>query len=113
MTQMLRLPAVREAIGVGRTTLTEWWAEFDPKKNPKGGLFPRPVKITSTTNGWPADEVEAVVRAKVAGKSDEEIRELVRSLVAARSNGARPSAPRRKSATHKRKRSRSARRSGS
>ena len=34
--------------------------------------------------GWPADEVSDLIAARIAGQSDEEIRELVRRLEAAR-----------------------------
>jgi prophage regulatory protein len=34
--------------------------------------------------GWPANEVAALNAARIAGKSDDEIRQLVRKLEAAR-----------------------------
>lgn len=53
------------------------------------GLFTRPVKIGARAVGWPAAEVAALNAARIAGKSESEIRELVRSLeVARKSSGA-------------------------
>ena len=43
------------------------------------GLFPPPVKIGSTAV-WPHDEVSAINKARLAGKSDDEIRTLVADL---------------------------------
>lgn len=43
----------------------------------KTGLFTRPVPIGQRAVGWPADEVRAINAARIAGKSDEQIRKLV------------------------------------
>jgi prophage regulatory protein len=48
------------------------------------GLFTRPVQIGLRAVGWPSSEVAAINAARIAGKSDEEIRELVARLEAAR-----------------------------
>ncbi len=48
------------------------------------GLFTRPVTIGARAVGWPASEVAALNAARIAGKSDEEIRTLVVKLEAAR-----------------------------
>lgn len=50
----------------------------------KKGLLPPPISIGGTNSGWPDNEIDAVNAARIAGKSDDEIRELVKSLVAAR-----------------------------
>ncbi len=50
----------------------------------KRGLFPPPVKLTERTSVWPENEVAELNAARIAGKSNDEIRELVRELVAAR-----------------------------
>ena len=44
------------------------------------GLLPQPVKIGERSSGWPDDEVRAINAARIAGKSDEQVRELVRQL---------------------------------
>lgn len=48
------------------------------------GLFPHPIKIGLRASGHPEHEVEAINAARIAGKSDDEIRELVIKLEAAR-----------------------------
>ena len=48
------------------------------------GLFTRPVQIGLRAVGWPSSEVAAINAARISGKSDEEIRELVAKLEAAR-----------------------------
>ncbi len=47
-------------------------------------LMPPPVKLGARMSAWPEHEIEAVLRARIAGKSADEIRALVRELVAAR-----------------------------
>ena len=44
------------------------------------GLFTKPVPIGARSVGWPSHEVEAIVAARVAGKTDDQIRELVELL---------------------------------
>lgn len=48
------------------------------------GLFTCPVLIGLRAVGWPSREVEAINAARIAGKSDEEIRALVVKLEGAR-----------------------------
>ena len=50
----------------------------------KEGLFTSPVAIGLRAVGWPDDELEIINAARVAGKSEIEIRELVVKLEAAR-----------------------------
>jgi prophage regulatory protein len=47
-------------------------------------LFTDPVLIGDRAVAWPASEVEAVNAARIAGKTDDDIRELVRRLMVAR-----------------------------
>ena len=51
----------------------------------KDGLFTAGVAIGQRSKGWPDSEVEAINAARIAGKSDAEIRELVKRLHAKRS----------------------------
>lgn len=44
------------------------------------GLWTRPVSIGSSFSAWPAHETEALVAARIAGATDEKIRELVVQL---------------------------------
>ncbi len=71
MNTLLRLPAVMSATGLARPTV---YVRI------KNGLFVRPVKISERAVAWPAGEVAAINAARIAGKSDEEIRELVTQL---------------------------------
>ena len=48
------------------------------------GLWTQPVKIGERSSGWPDDEVQAINAARIAGASDEQIRELVKQLHAKR-----------------------------
>jgi len=50
----------------------------------KAGLFVRPIRIGLRATATPDYEVEALNVARIAGKSDDEIRELVAKLEAAR-----------------------------
>ena len=46
----------------------------------KAGTFTKPVQIGQRSVGWPSDEVQAINAARIAGKSDADIRELVNKL---------------------------------
>ena len=48
------------------------------------GLWTKPVNLGPRAVGWPAHEVTALNAARIAGKSDEEIRDLVTKLHADR-----------------------------
>ena len=72
---ILRRPRVEEAIGLSRSTIYLRVSQ---------GLFTQPVSLGPRAVGWPAGEVAAINAARIAGKPDEEIRELVAQLEAAR-----------------------------
>jgi len=72
---ILRLPAVKISTGLSRSTLYLRIAQ---------GVFPRPVSLGGRSVGWPAHEVAALNAARIAGKPDAEIRELVTKLETAR-----------------------------
>ena len=46
----------------------------------KVGLFTKPVPIGQRSVGWPDFEVQAINAARIAGKSETEIRDLVNRL---------------------------------
>ena len=50
----------------------------------KAGLFTSGVAIGQRSKGWPSDEVKAINSARIAGKSEAEIKELVNRLHAKR-----------------------------
>ena len=52
----------------------------------QAGLFTKPVAIGPRAVAWPDYEVKAITRARIAGQSDEEIRELVNRLHAKRAD---------------------------
>ena len=60
-----------EVMGISRTTLYE---------RIKQGLMPPPVKIGLRSVAWPEHEVTAVICARIAEKSEDEIRRLVIQL---------------------------------
>lgn len=50
----------------------------------KAGIWTKPVRIGQRSVGWPSDEVIAISRARVAGASESQLRELVTRLHAKR-----------------------------
>jgi prophage regulatory protein len=48
------------------------------------GLWPRPISLGARAVGWPASEVDALNAARIAGKTDTDIRALVAKMQAAR-----------------------------
>lgn len=50
------------------------------------GLATPAVKLSKYTAGWPYTELAALNAARIAGKSEDEIRALVKRLVAARAH---------------------------
>jgi prophage regulatory protein len=72
---ILRLPAVLALRARGKSS---HYSDI------KAGLFTEPVEIGPRARGWPEDEVAAINAARIAGRSEQEIRELVAQLQAAR-----------------------------
>lgn len=72
---ILRLPAVLRERGRSRSA-----HYLDIQQ----GLFTHPVQIGLRAVGWPTTEVATINAARIAGKSEVEIRELVAKLEAAR-----------------------------
>ena len=70
--KILRLPAVKAETG-HRSHASIYSAI-------KAGLYTKPVHIGPRSVGWPADEVHAINTARIAGKTDTEIRALVENL---------------------------------
>lgn len=77
---ILRLPAVKSESGLSRSTIYLRIAQ---------GLWPKPISLGARAVGWPSNEVAVMNAARIAGKSDEEIRELVLKLIAARQSFAK------------------------
>ncbi len=72
---LLRLPTVKARSGLSRSTVYLRISQ---------GLWTRPVNLGGRAVAWPADEVEALNAARIAGQSDEQVRALVRRLEASR-----------------------------
>ena len=72
---LLRLPAVKAECGYSRSTLYLRMSQ---------GLWTRPVSLGARSVAWPAGEVAALNAARIAGKSEADIRALVARLQAAR-----------------------------
>lgn len=71
MNTLLRLPAVMDATGLAGPTVY---------LRIRRGLFPRPVKLSERAVAWPESEVSAINAARIAGKSEADIKSLVVQL---------------------------------
>ena len=56
-------------------------------RNVADGTVPSPVKLAAQVTAWLTEEIEAVEKARIAGCSDDQVRDLVRQLHAARTFG--------------------------
>jgi len=68
---LLRLPEVLNRTGYSRSIIYEY---------AQRGLFTKPVKIGLRSVAWPDDEVSAITAARIAGKSKDEINQIVQLL---------------------------------
>ncbi len=68
---ILRLPTVKSECGLSRSTLYLRISQ---------GLWTKPISLGGRSVGWPASEVVALNTARIAGKSDSDICELVKVL---------------------------------
>ena len=72
MTTMLRMPRVVETFGKSRCMVYNWIRE---------GLLTKPVSMGPRTSSWPASEIEAILKARIAGYDDARIKTLVSKLM--------------------------------
>lgn len=72
---ILRLPDTKSQSGYSRSTIYLRITQ---------GLWTKQISLGPRAVGWPSSEVEALNAARIAGKSDDEIRALVLKLEAAR-----------------------------
>lgn len=70
MNTMLKMTAVKGETSMARPTIY---------RDIKRGTFPKPVKI-GRASAWPEREVQAIIAARIAGQSDDEIKALVADL---------------------------------
>lgn len=68
---LYRRPIVEQATGESRSTIY--------RKISKG-LFTKPVSIGGDRVAWPANEVQAIINARIAGADDDAIKALVSEL---------------------------------
>ena len=78
---ILRLPTVMQATGRGRTSTYRDITE---------GRMTPPVNVGTRSVGWPSSEIDAINAARIAGKADDEIKALVKQLVAKRKQAGEP-----------------------
>ena len=76
---ILRLPAVKAETGYSRSTIYLRVSQ---------GLWTKQICLGPRCVGWPANEIAALNAARIAGKSDQDIRALVVKLEAARKSAA-------------------------
>lgn len=74
-----RIPRVMSELGTTRSPTYE---------QIKAELLPRPIRIGPRAVGIPSHEIEAVIKARTAGASDDDIRRLVQRLHAQRKTDA-------------------------
>ena len=69
--EIIRLPEVSRTTGLARSTI---YLRIEQ------GLLPKPVSLGGKAVGWPATEISQINAARIAGKSNEEIKTLVDEL---------------------------------
>ena len=78
VTKIQRLPMLQSEVGLSRSSVYGHIAK---------GLLPKPIQISSRAVAWLSHETDAILSARIAGKSDDEIRALVLELTAQRAKG--------------------------
>jgi prophage regulatory protein len=74
-TTFLRLPEVKARTGKSRSSIYQGVAD---------GTITKQVKLGPRAIGWPDHEITAINQARLQGRSDDQIRELVARLTKAR-----------------------------
>jgi len=73
--KFIRINEVKAISGLKRSTLYAYISQ---------GIFPSQIKLGERCAAWIESEILAVNQARIAGKSPQEIKELVRQLIAQR-----------------------------
>jgi len=76
LSRIIRKPAVKEMMGYG--------SDSTVYLKIKEGVFVPPFKIGGRASGWIQHECEVINAARIAGKTEDEIRDLVKTLVTKR-----------------------------
>lgn len=74
--RILRITPLKEKMGLGSSSVV--YAHVNQ------GLLTPPFKIGLRASGWPEHEANAINAARMAGQTNDEIRELVKTLIAKR-----------------------------
>lgn len=77
----------KEARGQFGGTANSTWYEWIAR-----GLMTPGIALGWRSVGWPAHELDAIAAARIAGKTEDELRALVRDLIAARAHADKPAA---------------------
>jgi prophage regulatory protein len=77
---ILRLPQVMTECGLARSTVY---------LRIKQGLLTKPIPLGPRSVGWPQSEIEAINAARIAERSEMELKQLVKTLQANRQGGIR------------------------
>lgn len=77
--QILRLPGLRAKYPKGRSSIYV---------DVKHGVLPPPISLGPRCSGWPSNEIDQVISARVSGASVEEVKQLVAQLVSQRRSAA-------------------------
>jgi prophage regulatory protein len=72
-----RAKDARGQFGIAQSTFYEWITR---------GLMPPGIALGWRSVGWPAHELDAIAAARISGKTEDELRALVRELIAARAH---------------------------
>ena len=72
MHQIIKLPTLLQKFCISRSTAFTQIRE---------GLLPIGISLGSRSRGYIVSELDAVLSARISGKSDKEIKELVKSLI--------------------------------
>ncbi len=72
-----RLPKLVSIIGLSRSSIYNQISE---------NLLPSPISLGSRAVGWPSNEIDLVLDARLKAKSDEEIKALIREIHTKRLN---------------------------
>ena len=68
---ILRLPEVKARSGLARSTIYKYIAN---------GLWTKPVRLGGKAVGWPKYEIDKLITARISGKDDLQIKEMVKDL---------------------------------
>lgn len=74
----MKMRSARELQAATRKSNSQWYLEISQ------GLIPPGVRIGKNSVAWPEYEITAINQARVAGYSDDQVRELVKALLAKR-----------------------------